>query len=427
MVLVAFVTPAAGFHTVFDFTIDRFEADGNLHGPLGGPIGFVDDFDDPALANWYTPFGTSSVSGGRLHVQSPGRHLPGPDGLALDLTEVASHTFVQKGSGDFVATAIFDPVIPPDQHFYHFTLYTYGGPTYFNELFGVDIHTLNGATIIEQHLVELDLTVPVYRTVQTESQVVTANDVTGQIYFRVAYNDTAGTVVSSFSLDGGNTFHSPFSAAPIMTQGRNLAQYILGADPRVSTATTTTTTPAPTTTTTLAAGACARLACDEALASRLDLRLKSTGSLLQSVWRQGTAVSPDDLGNPLAGGDTGYTVCLRQGSGPLLFDRYLPAGATWKTSKNGFRYADGTVSMAVTSGPAGRSRLLLGIRRLQLPSQSMVPLTVQVAADTGACWVSHFAAEDVKIDRRRRLLAVKRAAGVRGGLNPFLYPSFDNR
>src|SRR6185295_6335859 len=251
IILMGFAAPASGFHTVFDFTIDRFEADGNSHGPLGGELGFVDDFNDPALPDWYTPFGTSSVSGGRLHVQSPGRHLPGPDGLALDLTEVASRPNVYKGGGDFIATAIFDPVIPPDQHFYHFTMYTYGGPTYFNELFGIDIHSLDGVTIVEQHLVELDLTIPVYRTVQTESQVVTAHDITGQIYFRVAYDDTAGTVVSSFSVDGGNTFQSPFSPAPIMTEGRNYAQYILGADPRVSTVTSTSTTMlAPSTTTT---------------------------------------------------------------------------------------------------------------------------------------------------------------------------------
>ena len=79
--LAGLARPVWAFHTVFDFTIDRFEADGNLLGPFDGTPDYVDDFDGTSTSNWGTPYGTSSVSGGRLHVQSPGTHLPGPDGL----------------------------------------------------------------------------------------------------------------------------------------------------------------------------------------------------------------------------------------------------------------------------------------------------------------------------------------------------------
>jgi hypothetical protein len=215
-----------------------------------------------------------------------------------------------------------------------------------------------------------------------------------------------------------------------MTEGRNYAQYILGADPRVSTATTTSTTtttlaPSTTTTTTLAVRPCARLSCEEAGTSRLDLRFKQTGTILRSAWRQGGAVSPADLGNPLAGGDTGYSICLGHGSGTLLFERYLPPGAPWKTAKNGLQYAGGGLSLAVTPGAAGRSRLLLAIKQLQLPMQSVLPLTVQVEADTGACWASSYAASDVKTNRSRRLIAVTHTPV--GGLNPFVHPFFGHR
>src|SRR6185436_14910725 len=137
---------ARAFHTVFDFTIDRFEVDGNTFGPHDGTLDWVDDFNGTSTSNWYTPYGTSSVSGGRLQVRSPGEHYPGPDGTTLDFTEVASASQVSKALGSFTATAIFDPIIPPEGHFYHFTLYTFGGEQYFNELFGIDIHTSGGET-----------------------------------------------------------------------------------------------------------------------------------------------------------------------------------------------------------------------------------------------------------------------------------------
>src|SRR5262245_49218319 len=110
--------PAGAFHTVFDFAIDHFEADGNALGPFDGSPDFVDDFDFVS-GLWYTAYGTSSVSGGRLHVKNPGQHYPGPDGTSLDFTEVAGQRLVFHGSGDFSATAVFDAQIPPEGHFYH--------------------------------------------------------------------------------------------------------------------------------------------------------------------------------------------------------------------------------------------------------------------------------------------------------------------
>lgn len=400
-------TPAAAFHTVFDFTIDRFEADGNTFGTADGVPDLVDDFNG-SLANWYTPYGTSSVSGGRLHVQSPGEHLPGPDGLALDLTEVASSGSLQKGYGNFTATAIFDPVIPPDQHFYHFTIYTYGGGTYFNELFGIDIHTIDGATIVEQHLVELDISHGVYQTLETESQVITAADLTGQIYFRLAYDDTAGTIVSSFSLDGGVTFHSPFSPAVILTQGRNLAQYILGADPRLPKAnasTTTTITTPSTTTTTLAPSPCARTLCNAAGKSRLEVRGRRSGQLLRWAWLQGEAVSRDELGNPLSG-DTAYAVCLRDDTGAPVYEGDLAPGKGWKATRSGFKHSGRNVSLLVNSGSAGSSRVLLDVKRLDPPVT--LPVTVRVEADTGACWSATYVPSDVRRSGDQHMVAVQR-------------------
>src|SRR5262249_38950578 len=83
--LALFARPAEAFHTVFDFSVDRFEVDGNRFGPRDGTPDFVDPFDD--LSHWYVPYGTATVVDGHLHVHNPGVHFPGPDGTSLHLTE----------------------------------------------------------------------------------------------------------------------------------------------------------------------------------------------------------------------------------------------------------------------------------------------------------------------------------------------------
>ena len=369
---------AHAFHTIFDFAIDRFAADGNMLGPVGGAPDFVDEFDGTSTTNWYTPYGTSTVHDGRLHVQSPGQHFPGPDGLTLDFTEVASRYpehGISKGAGDFTATAVFDAQIPPEGHFYHFTIYTFGGGTYFNELFGVDIQTLNGVSLIQQHLVILDLTQGIYQTVQTEGQVITADDLGSQVHLRVHYDDATGTIVSAFSLDDGVTFQSPFTPAPIFTLGRTLGQFILGADPCISagpTTTTTTTTGATTTTdgvtttttsgssttSTLPLGSCHRTDCTQGK-NRVDLRVRGSTQALKWLWR-GDATTPSELGAPDQPDGAAYALCVEDGNGNVLFhDEVSPAGTCgthpcWKVDASGARFrqtvAPGVRSLRIRAG-----------------------------------------------------------------------------
>ena len=60
------VSPVASAeHTVFDYTVDRFEATGNLIGA------FVDEFDD-GVVTWNQNFpGNAFETGGLLHLATP--------------------------------------------------------------------------------------------------------------------------------------------------------------------------------------------------------------------------------------------------------------------------------------------------------------------------------------------------------------------
>jgi hypothetical protein len=408
ILVASLAAPAWAFHTVFDFTVDRFSVDGNTQGAFGGIVDWIDDFPGSSTSNWYTPFGTSSVSGGRLHVKSPGVHFPGPDGTSIDLTEVASAwptRGVMKGAGSFTATAVFDPVIPPDGHFYHFTLYTFGGGQFFNENFGLDIHTLGGQTRIEQHLVIIDIANGIYQTVQVAGQTILPTDVTGQIHFRLSYDDVAATISGAFSLDGGQTFQAPFASASIFTQGRNSGQFLLGADPHVTgepPGTTTTTTSASTTTTTTippAFGACLRTDCRTAPRGTLNYR-DSTGRLSWS-WRYGSAASPSELGDPTSAGGTRYVLCLRDATTLLYSGEVAPGGTCggkpcWRALPGlGFGYrgvkgAPGVGTLKVISGPKPAVEASAATGGLPGSLPATAPLTVQVEADTGACWSTTF-------------------------------------
>jgi hypothetical protein len=403
---------ARAFHTVFDFAIDRFFADGNTLGPVGGSPDYVDEFNGTTADNWYTPYGTSTVHDGRLHVQSPGMHFPGPDGLTLDLTEVSSHVSVAKGAGDFTATAVFDGQIPPEGHFYHFTIYTYGGGQYFNELFGVDIQTLGGVSRIEQHLVVLDLSHGVYQTVQTEGQVITADDLGSQVHFRVHYDDATATIVSAFSLDDGVTFQSPFTPAPIFTLGRTYGQFILGADPHISPGptTTTTTTIASTTTTdsvtattttsgssttsTLPLGSCRRTDCRQGK-NRVDLRVRGKIQSLTWLWRGGPT-TPSELGEPNLGDGAAYALCIEDGTGNVLFHDDLPPAGTcgkrpcWSVDASGARFrqtaAPGVRTLRIRAG----STTSIAAKGSGVTLPTALPVTVQLENADGTCWSSVF-------------------------------------
>jgi hypothetical protein len=226
----------------YHFSADRFEVDGNVLGLHDGNSDLLDDFGgDFLLPNWYKPFGTAYKSDGLLHLTSPGTHYPGPNETELVISDVVSvfadqnqvPRWFEDGSGDFTATSYWEPIIPEPGEMYHLTLYTFVGPTSSNELFGVDIRNEESQLLMEQHLIHLNQTTQSYELVETWILPISEDDVTGQVVFRIGFDDANNTMHSSYSLDGGQTFASPFPSAPIFQDGRTQAQFIIGAHPEI--------------------------------------------------------------------------------------------------------------------------------------------------------------------------------------------------
>lgn len=248
--------PAAASHTVFSYEVERFETDGNLAGPSDGVVDFIDEFDDDSPGPWAVQFGSAVERDGALVLVNPGAHFPSPDGENLDLSIVASVSpplLPRDGFGDFTAISYWRGPVPlPSQH-YHFSLFTLidGGPVGFNETFGIGIRQTSTGLEIEQHLTEIDLGSRTFRNVSIEFVAISGDDVTGQIAFRIDFDDDTNLASSSFSLDGGATWQQPFSSGEIFV-GRDFALFILSADPSFagSPATTTTLRPGATSTTT---------------------------------------------------------------------------------------------------------------------------------------------------------------------------------
>jgi hypothetical protein len=427
--------PAPAFHTVFHFTVDRFEADGNVYGPAGGPADLVDEFDDGVLPpTFYAAYGTATESGGRLHLQNPGTHFPGPGGAPLDLSNVASYpvggSYVRDGLGDLTGTAWWDPVVPGPRDFIHLTLFTWqtGGPTSYNELFGIDLQNQDLGLVVEQHLVHLDLAHGIYANVQVETLPIAPEDITGQIVFRIAFDDASNTMTSSFSLDGGTTFQSPFSPAPIF-QDRDAAQFIIGADPlqdgpppptttSTTSTSTTSTTSTSTTTTTLGPPACATTGCRESVVSGvarllMDDPLGTVHDRLRWKWLRGQATAREDFGNPdLIGGDD-LTFCAWDGAFRVLAQTTIPAGnylgrRWWRSTSTGFRRRDrdgdrgGLKTIQLAAGAEGRAKVTVdgsGSRlRLLPPFPLTLPVTIQLRSETGVCWESRFEESGVVVN-----------------------------
>jgi hypothetical protein len=127
------------------------------------------------------------------------------------------------------------------------------------------------------------------------------------------------------------------------------------------------------------------------------------------VWkmRKVDATTPADLGDPLS--DTGYTLCSYDATGEIITAHLVPSAGTcgngkpcWKTFSRGYKYRDrestpdGIFAAKLQSGEAGKAKLqvkgkgvLLGVPALPV---GPLPITVQLIADSGACWEALYSA-----------------------------------
>jgi len=244
------VLPARAFHTVFHFTVDRLEIDGNAAGPFDGTPDVVDEFDGGGdfAARWRILFGTAYELDGLLHLTNPGTHYN--PGFPLDLSGVATQMTFPAGGGSFTAQSTWPSLVVPSDNLVHMSIWFSGEADAEPwETFGIDISNFSppGLTI-SQHLIRSEhgqWSVPQVVDVPLDPAMIT-----GPVVFRATVDDAAKLAQASFSLDGGATFQSPFPPTPVF-QGTTTARVLLGADPHAASSPPTTTITMPTTTTTL--------------------------------------------------------------------------------------------------------------------------------------------------------------------------------
>ncbi len=225
-------------HTTFAYAVDHFEITGNAPGSLS------DDFNDGILAPWTLLVGTAVEAGGVVTLSNPGWHFLltfFPEPVLLDISEIrAPSSFdVTDGLGSFTSTSRWDSALLPEPP---------GG--YFAMIFSSSISATEKESLAAFFVnrspanagnagaSETGLAVGQSRHVMEDGAVASLESayfsidptrVTGDVFLRLAFDDTTNLVTTSFSTDGGSTFLTPFASVTSSMTGTG--GWALSADP----------------------------------------------------------------------------------------------------------------------------------------------------------------------------------------------------
>ena len=243
IVLLFSAVASAQPQTVFEYKVDSFEITGNLPGS-----GF-DDFNNGTVSPWAILYGTVTEAAGYLVLSNPGFPLapPGYPNIIMERSDARAPFayWVADGAGDFTATSAWAPVIPERPGgFYGMSLDYQVSPTQ-RELMAISVANLS--TIVARNLMdgERGLQVDQVRWLYEYDAGVFGDgsfeeadwflfdeaDVTGDIVLRLAFDDTTNQATTSFSLDGGQTFQSPFTPMSASASGPDPGIWLLTGDP----------------------------------------------------------------------------------------------------------------------------------------------------------------------------------------------------
>jgi hypothetical protein len=193
-------TPAGASHTVFDFAVDRFTADGNSFGHV------VEEFDGPWPEGFVHQFGTAYTRDGFLHLTNPATHnLNLLRGTLLDISDVYTATVVERALGSFTVTAAWAPTPLAYGNYIHTTLYTFcPDPGPFSgvvEAFSLSLSNFSREEedrtpeapddeektyqVVRAYLRSPDGLDGTWETFETETVRLQPKEITGEIVFRV--------------------------------------------------------------------------------------------------------------------------------------------------------------------------------------------------------------------------------------------------
>jgi hypothetical protein len=193
--------------STFSASVDRVEIDGNVFGPKDGVPDVVDEFDDGVIGpDWHILVGSATEEDGVLKVHSPGFDVTFVPGVILHVSEVENDTACDNGAGDFTTDAYYVSGLPALGQQIHYQLYSLGNGV---ESAGINITQSGPPT---RYTVSQDVTflLGAVGTPQHDEVDIDPDSATGAIIMRMAFDDASDTVTTSYSLNGGATFHSPF-------------------------------------------------------------------------------------------------------------------------------------------------------------------------------------------------------------------------
>jgi hypothetical protein len=210
----------------FDYSVDRFEADGNVNGPFDGTPDVVDEFDDGMLAPWFVRTGSVAETGGLLHVRSPGQNtsLPGIFPVAFSASAAGRNGVLHTGNGDGVLRVVLSQQAIGANDAVSFDLSTIEGQAlYYAGIVLTNFNSSLANSFTPPYPVGLAVTAHAERLSFTNTVLAREHhpldpaSVTGPIVLELRYDDAARQITPAISVDGGSTFDAAFAPLDVET------------------------------------------------------------------------------------------------------------------------------------------------------------------------------------------------------------------
>lgn len=197
------------YATPYSFSVERFQIEGNQSGDIS------DEFNDNVLSSmWTIQVGTVNESGDLLMLSSPGdfeTHLQDNMLVTLERSSVEVSVNVTDGDGDFTVESQWLSVLPGLNLGYGMTFHYL--PSGFDQVrIGIDsAEDPDTDSYISFVQISPDPTDPPNLTFESQTYSVSEVAITGNIFFKLIFDDTANSFSAAFSLNNGVNFLTPFS------------------------------------------------------------------------------------------------------------------------------------------------------------------------------------------------------------------------
>ena len=227
--VVSFVYANSNFAD-FQYQVDYFEIIGNQPGNLR------DEFDDGAVSPWHIEEETVSESGGYLNLSTPGI-LFGPyeingaswisERSSVRTDDAPSSGFdVIGGAGDFTVTSSWNSTPVGQNEFYGMALSSETGTSSFD----INLNIYNFEPYYANAL-GIPSGLGIWLLIDTGDlgalfiQAVSISEITGDVLFKLDFDDDSDSFLASYSTDGGSSFGT-FSPVSFNLEVDDMAWYL---------------------------------------------------------------------------------------------------------------------------------------------------------------------------------------------------------